>query len=142
MVQYCIIRKHVYLVLEYNYIKLLIEGKTEKHHDGNRALLRLLTPELVKRLHFQTFLDKIYENELLNERDKSFVQAKFGSSGEYEAIKDALDYVGKQKQKEDWNEILIQIFEELGLWDIADLFEFIKPKEQNLPVQGIVLISQ
>lgn len=129
--------RHLHIYLGFKYIKDLIEGKTEVHHDSNRNLLRLVTPDLVNRLDARPFLDHAYEKELLTDDDKSEIDAELQNHGENKAISVTLERV--VKYKEDWNTILIDIFKqkEFCLWDIADLFEFIMQSKPEVSIKGI-----
>ena len=111
-------------------------------HDANRQLLKLVTPELKKRIDAVSFLDIVFEKELLREEDKSLAEAQLREHGEHAAVGVILDKVDKHRK--DWNLILIEIFEQdkFCLGDIAELFRFIKTQRPDIPAEGKICIYQ
>ncbi|XP_060567017.1 caldesmon-like isoform X2 [Ruditapes philippinarum] len=123
-------------IKEFQHIKLLIDGKTEMDHTCNRRLLKLVKPELAKRIDVQSFLDIAFEKELLTDDDKCLVDAQLREHGESAAVEVILDKI--HTHKKDWNTILIEILqmEKFCLGDIAELFKDIEMKEQKPSAKG------
>ncbi|XP_053386486.1 interferon-induced helicase C domain-containing protein 1-like [Mercenaria mercenaria] len=125
---------------DYEHIKLLLENKTELHHQQNSELLKLVAPNLEKRMKLPEFLDTAYEKELLTEEDRTKVEAKLKNYGEHAAARVIIENIDKHKRN--WNTVLIEILQQhqFCLSDIADLFKMIEQKEPDVTTEGATVL--
>ncbi|XP_053391477.1 pneumococcal serine-rich repeat protein-like [Mercenaria mercenaria] len=127
---------------DYEHITQLLENKTELHHQHSSDILKLIAPELEKRMDVPSFLDDTFERELLTEEDKAEAEVQLREHGEYEAAKVIIERLGKHKK--DWNTVLIEILEkdQHGLSDLAECFKMIEQKEPEMSPEGATDISK
>lgn len=100
----------------------LLKGETENDHEKNKKLLSLLSRQLINNINIDECLDKLYESELLNERDKEAVEAEKRNYGPIAAAYKMFNIVPTRSLE--WNKKLPEILEQFHLGDIAKLLHF------------------
>lgn len=113
---------YVFFFSDYKFLVKLLKGETENDQEKNKKLLSLLSRQLINNINIDECLDKLYENELLNENDKEIVEAEKKNYGPIAAAYKMFNIVPTRSPE--WNQKLSEILEQFRLGDIAKLLQF------------------
>ncbi|XP_053389634.1 uncharacterized protein LOC128552615 [Mercenaria mercenaria] len=113
--------------LEYVHLSKLLRNETEIHHSHSSDILKLVTHDLKQRICFPEFLDAVYERELLVKSEYEEADAEYRARGSQAAAIVIIE--GVNKHLPNWDEVFVDVLEQSGMADIAELFKFIEQQQ-------------
>lgn len=98
----------------------MLRGQEENNGAEARALLDVLTPQLLNKLHVRDCVDNLYEKEIITEGDKEEIEAKEKQQGPIAATRLLIEKLPRRNQR--WLKEFPAILSKHGLEDTAKLF--------------------
>lgn len=109
------------LKAEYPYLAKLLTRETEIDHFISHALLRLNFDELLHQIQIGECLDFLYENEVIQVRDKEVIEAELKCAGPISAARKLLENI--HRRSEHWDDKFSEVLERCGMSELADIFQ-------------------